>query len=200
MFTLCFGLLFIKGFFCLKITTPREINATLNSNSSIILNCTYELEAKDDIRNVLWKKKILHEDYKDLVEVTKTNADYTADGFYLINRSDLHRFSNSSTSVALIIKHVRCIDNGHYQCFIKYHDGVALKTVQNNTAVNLQADAKKPTNFSVQPNNNLKENELVIFSCVGDVGNPQGFLAIWKTNKKSNPTQLFQKYEVFFRY
>lgn len=54
-----------------------------------------------------------------------------------------------------------------------------------------QAHAKKPVIFSVQPNSSLEEHGMVKLTCVGDVGNPQGSLKIWKLFKKSNTTQLF---------
>lgn len=125
------------GFVCLTITTPPEINATLNSNSSIILNCTFEKKDNEEIRNIYWKKKISG-DYEELVDVTSAYADYSVDGVYLQNRSELLRFGNGSTSVVLIIKDVRCIDNGQYQCSIKYKAGRASQTAEKNTAVNMQ--------------------------------------------------------------
>lgn len=121
----------------MTITTPTEINATLKSNSSIILNCTFEKKNDEEIRIVSWKKKISG-DYKPLVDVTSSYADYGVQGLYLKNRSELHRFGNGSTSVVLIIREVRCIDNGQYQCYIHYKTGEASQTAENNTAVNIQ--------------------------------------------------------------
>lgn len=125
------------GFVCLTITTPPEINATLESNSSIILNCTFEKKDNEQIRIVYWSKKISG-DYKPLVDVTLTYADYRVQGVYLKNRSELLRFGNGSTSVVLIIKDVRCIDNGQYQCSITYRADEAYLTAENYTAVNIQ--------------------------------------------------------------
>lgn len=121
---------YFVGFFCLNITTPPEINITLKSNSSIILNCTYKLDDNEVIKNVLWKK-LSDEDYNDLVDVTPDGVYYSVAGLYLENRSELHRFGNGSTSVVLIIKDVRCTDNGQYQCFIKYLDKVIQKNWKN---------------------------------------------------------------------
>lgn len=125
------------GFVCLTITTPPEINATLEPNSSIILNCTFEKKDDEQIRNVYWKKKISG-DYKPLVDVTPSYADYPVQGVYLKNRSELLRFGNGLTSVVLIIKDVRCIDNGQYQCSITYKAGETSQIAENNTAVNIQ--------------------------------------------------------------
>lgn len=127
------------GFVCLTITAPPEINVTLKSNSSIILNCTFEKKNNEWVRNVYWKKKISG-DYKDLVDVTSSYADYRVHGAYLKNRSELLRFANGSTSVVLIIKDVRCIDNGQYQCSITYMAGEAYQKAdsESNTAVNIQ--------------------------------------------------------------
>lgn len=125
------------GFVCLTISTPSEINATLKSNSSIILKCTFEKKDNEQIRNVQWRKKISG-DYKPLVDVTPTYAEYRVQGVYLKNRSELLRFGNGSTSVVLIIKDVRCIDNGQYQCSITYRADEASQRAENNTAVNIQ--------------------------------------------------------------
>lgn len=121
----------------MTITTPPEINATLKSNSSIILNCTFEKKDNEQIRNVYWKKKISG-DYKLLVDVTSSYVDYSVQGGSLKNRSKLLRFGNGSTSVVLIIKEVRCIDNGQYQCSIYYKAGETTQIAENNTAVNIQ--------------------------------------------------------------
>lgn len=123
----------------MTITTPLEINATLESNSSIILNCTFEKKNNEEIRNIYWKKKISG-DYKVLVDVTSIYADYSVDGVYIRNRSKLLRFGNGSTSVILIIKDVRCTDNGQYQCSINYKAGEAYQKAENNTAVNIQGN------------------------------------------------------------
>lgn len=122
----------------MTITTPPEINATLKSNSSILLNCTFEKKNNEAIRNIFWKKKISG-NYVDLVDVTPIYADYSYYGVYLKNRSELLRFGNGSTSVVLIIKDVRCIDNGQYQCSITYKaSSGASEKAENNTAVNIQ--------------------------------------------------------------
>lgn len=121
----------------MTITTPPEINATLESNSSIILNCTFEKKDNEQIRNVYWRKK-MSGDYEDLVDVTHVYTDYRVHGAYLKNRSELLRFGNGSTSAVLIIKDVRCIDNGQYQCSINYKAGEASLNAENNTAVNIQ--------------------------------------------------------------
>lgn len=123
----------------MTITTPPEINATLESNSSIILNCTFERKNNEEIRNVYWKKKISG-DYEELVDVTYSYADFRLHSAYLKNRSELLRFGNGSTSVVLIIKDVRCIDNGQYQCSITYKAGGASQRAENNTAVNIQGN------------------------------------------------------------
>lgn len=108
----------------------------MKSNSSIILKCTYELENIDEIKNVLWKKKKSESEiYTDLANVFENKPRYTANGSYLQNRSELHGFSNGSTSVVLIIKDVQCIDNGHYQCLINYDDGSFLQHTVSNTVV-----------------------------------------------------------------
>lgn len=121
----------------MTITTPPEINATLKSISSIILNCTFQKKNNEAIRNIFWQKKISG-NYEDLVDVTSIYADYSDHGVYLKNRSELLRFGNGSTSVVLIIKDVRCIDNGEYQCSITYKAGDTSQIAKNITAVNIQ--------------------------------------------------------------
>lgn len=55
-----------------------------------------------------------------------------------------------------------------------------------------QANAQLPILFSVQPNISLEEHGMVKLSCVGNVGNPQGSLKIWKIYKTSNTKHLLK--------
>ncbi|XP_061181236.1 CD166 antigen-like [Saccostrea echinata] len=54
-------------------------------------------------------------------------------------------------------------------------------------------EAEQPTSFEFYQNGNLKENDAVFLSCSANVGNPGGFVAIWKLNKASNQPIILNK-------
>nr|XP_034314842.1 cell adhesion molecule 3 isoform X2 [Crassostrea gigas] len=185
MFTLCcFFLLLTKGIASLNITSPPEMNITLGSNSSFILNCTFELEGKENIAVIYWKKKI-NNNYKTLANFFEYFPELTEYGKYLQSRSKLQNFGNGSTSAVLIIYEVRCEDVGQYQCEIKYGPN-APKQIETYTTVYVQADAEKPT-ILIHPNDTLVEHEQLTLSCSANVGTPEGLLALW-TKKESSST------------
>ncbi|XP_065942282.1 protogenin B-like [Magallana gigas] len=192
MVTLFIGLLFIKGIFSLTITTPPEINVSLGSNSSIVLNCTFELDVNEGIRYVYWGKKLHGTDYNKLVEFFYKNALYKEHGLSLEKRSNLHSFSDISQSAILNITDVRCEDVGQYQCEVEFSVGSKGKKDRKYTDVYIQANAERPTTFSVHPNNSLEEHEILNIVCVAVVGSPYGSLAIWEQNVSSNTLTLLK--------
>lgn len=127
---------FTSGIASLKITSPPEINVTLGSNSSFILNCTFELEGKEKIAVIYWKKKT-NNGYVTLVNFYEYFPEYTEYGKYLQSRSKPQTYGNGSTSAVLIINDVRCEDVGQYQCQIKYGPD-APKQIETNTTVYVQ--------------------------------------------------------------
>lgn len=114
------------------ITPSHEINVTLKSDSSIVLNCTYTLET-NEYRDVFYiKKKTSSGGYNVLVKYTDRYTLYTPRGEYLRNRSDIYGFVNGSSSATLIINDVRCEDDGQYQCYLDYvSNNKPLKSLQN---------------------------------------------------------------------
>uniref|UniRef100_A0A8W8NL16 Ig-like domain-containing protein n=2 Tax=Magallana gigas TaxID=29159 RepID=A0A8W8NL16_MAGGI len=181
------------GIFLLTITTSPEINVSLESNSSIVLNCTFELDANEGIRNVYWGKKLHGTNYNKLAEFAYKNAIYNIDhGLSLENRSNLHSFSDTSQSAILNITDVRCEDVGQYQCEVEFSVDSKGKTDRKYTDVYIQANAERPTTFSVHPNNSLEEHEILNIACVAVVGSPHGSLAIWEQNVSSNTLTLLK--------
>lgn len=116
------------------IPPPAEINVTINSNSSIALNCTYRLDTNEYIDIVHIKKKTSSGEYKDLVRSTERGTHYTPSGEYLRYRSNIYGINTESSSAALIINDVRCEDDGQYQCELEYvSNDKPLKSMQNTT-------------------------------------------------------------------
>uniref|UniRef100_A0A8W8NPU3 Ig-like domain-containing protein n=1 Tax=Magallana gigas TaxID=29159 RepID=A0A8W8NPU3_MAGGI len=193
MLIIYFLLHFLEGIFLLTITTSPEINVSLESNSSIVLNCTFELDANEGIRNVYWGKKLHGTNYNKLAEFAYKNAIYNIDhGLSLENRSNLHSFSDTSQSAILNITDVRCEDVGQYQCEVEFSVDSKGKTDRKYTDVYIQANAERPTTFSVHPNNSLEEHEILNIACVAVVGSPHGSLAIWEQNVSSNTLTLLK--------
>ncbi|XP_062577961.1 uncharacterized protein LOC134239847 [Saccostrea cucullata] len=176
----------------MTVITNPELNVTLGSNAPIVLNCTYPTDIS--VRTIKWKK-LFHDGYKDLVVFDPGNRDafFARDGVYLSNRSYLIYPYNGSTSAVLIINDVMCEDEGLYQCLVDYKDGGIIKQTRNETTVFLQVGAEKPTSFKLYKNGNLKENDKMFLSCSANVGNPGGFVAIWKLNKLSNQLVILNK-------
>lgn len=190
MHTTClFILILAEGVNSITVTTKQELNVTLDSNTPIVLNCTHPTDIS--VRTIKWKK-LFHGVYKDLAvfDPIDGGANFASDGVYLSNRSIL--IYNGSTSAALIINDVQCEDDGRYQCLVEYKD-VFIKQATSETTVFLQVGAEQPTNFELYKNGTLKEKDAVFLSCSANVGNPGGFVAIWKLKKLSNQLIFLNK-------
>lgn len=114
------------------IPPPPEINVTLKSDSSVVLNCTYRLQPNEYIVLVYIRKRTSSGGYNDLVRYTERSSQYTPSGEYLRNRSEIYGFDNGSA--VLVIDDVRCEDDGQYQCFLDYTSNEKpAKNLQNTT-------------------------------------------------------------------
>lgn len=123
----------------MTITTSPEINVSLGPNSSIVLNCTFELDVNEGIRYVYWGKKLHGTYYNNLAEFAYRSAIYNKEhGLSLENRSNLHSFSDTSLSAILNITDVRCEDVGQYQCKVEFSVGIKGETDQKYTDVYIQ--------------------------------------------------------------
>lgn len=124
----------LSGTLSLTITAPPEINVSLRSNSSIVLNCTYTLDLNEAMDALYIKKKTSSGSYIELAKFTDRGALYTSYGEYLIERSKIYGFKNGSSSAVLAINDVRCEDDGQYQCCVDYSSKhTALKNIQNTS-------------------------------------------------------------------
>lgn len=104
-----------------------------------MLNCTFELDVNEGVRNVYWGKKLHGTDYNNLAEFTYYMAVYNIEhGLSLENRSNIHSFSDISQSAILNITDVRCEDVGQYQCEVEFSVGSKGETNQKYTDVYLQ--------------------------------------------------------------
>lgn len=124
-------LCFPAGVFSLMVFIPPEINVTLKSNSSIVLNCTYTLGVNDTFDALYIKKKTSTGSYIELAKFNDHGPLYTSYGEYLRGRSNIYGFN---TGAILAINDVRCEDDGQYQCCVDYiSKDEAFKSIQNTT-------------------------------------------------------------------
>ena len=103
----------------LTVTSASEINVSLGSDSTILLNCSFEKEIDEFVIRISWSKKNETEDI-----YRKINSYYPSGAVYLDldmqTRSSSITFSDSSPSAILNISEVQCKDNGHYKCTVEY--------------------------------------------------------------------------------
>ncbi|XP_055996653.1 uncharacterized protein LOC125667155 isoform X2 [Ostrea edulis] len=173
-----------EGIISLSVLTQSELFVNVDSNASIVLNCTYVTQKGEDISYIQWKKRngskyiVLAEFYPD------SSADLSKFGDYLKNRSHLVNPGNGSTSAILNINDIRCEDDGFYQCYVWYKpQNTGATGTTRETDVIFEVDAEIPTKFMLRPNNSLDENDMVNLSCNANVGNPNGSIAIWRMDK-----------------
>ena len=123
------------GIDALTFTSPPELNVSLGSDSTIVLNCSFEKEINEQVFQIIWSKKNVTEDkYKQIVQ-------YYANG-YLYKDLDMKDRStsvtfNRSPSVILNISEVRCKDNGQYKCHVEHEDSSGIE-ISTFTTVNIQ--------------------------------------------------------------
>lgn len=122
----------------LTVTSPSEINVSLGSDSTILLNCSFEKEIDEFVTYISWSKKNETED-----SYRKINAYYPSRVVYLDpdmqTRSRSIAFSETSPRAILNISEVQCKDNGQYRCTVEYvnsnYRGMETST---ETSVNIQ--------------------------------------------------------------
>lgn len=100
-----------------------------------MLNCTFELDVNEVVRNVFWRKKLQGTDYNSLADFSYKAAVYLEDGLSLETRSNLQSFDDISKSAILKITDFRCEDVGQYQCQVKFSVGSTAKSDQKGTPV-----------------------------------------------------------------
>lgn len=122
------------GVFSLIVFIPPEINVTLQSDSSIVLNCTYTLDVNEIFDVLTIKKKTSSGSYIELAKFTDRSTLYILNGEYLRERSNIYGFDTGSSSAALVINDVKCEDDGKYQCCVDYNSkNMAFKKMQETT-------------------------------------------------------------------
>ncbi|XP_061181241.1 carcinoembryonic antigen-related cell adhesion molecule 8-like [Saccostrea echinata] len=178
----------------LTISTSPDIKAKFQSDTSLVLSCNYSKEPGEAIsdREIKWQKKIGN-NFVDLavfsppggkepfIPLNRTSA--------LANRTKLIA-PNVSSSATMIIKEVVCSDEGLYQCWIEYFVNYEEKQMKSVTSVTFEAEAKKPTHFVFNGQNQLEENQSIQLNCAADVGNPTGSIKIWKIPEKTNIPEI----------
>lgn len=125
------------GINALTVTSLPEINITLGSDSTIVLNCTFEKEVNEKVVFITWSKKNekTEDQYTPLVKYYFKAVVYN--DCDLENRSNSITFDDNSNSAILNISEVQCRDNGNYRCDIEYV-APSGKHISIITAVNIQ--------------------------------------------------------------
>ena len=128
----------------MTVTSPTEINASLGSDSTIVLNCSFEKETGERVTQISWmKKNEMGNEYRKIVVYYQSYAVYNDPD--MKNRSNSITFDDSSPSVILNISEVQCKDDGQYQCNVLYinSNGIEIST-QTETSVYIQG---KPVSY-----------------------------------------------------
>lgn len=124
----------LSGTLSLTVTAPSEINVTLRSDSSVVLNCTYILDVNEFIDVLYIRKKTSSGSYIELAKFNDKFTLYTSNGEYLRERSNIYGLNTGSSSAVMAINDVRCEDDGQYQCYVNYVSKyTSLKNIQNTT-------------------------------------------------------------------
>lgn len=131
--------------------TQSELFVNVDSNASIVLNCTYVTQKGEDISYIQWKKRNGSE-YNVLAHFeTDKRAVLSKYGEYLKNRSHLVNPENESTSAILNINDVRCEDGGLYQCYVWYiPQNTAPTVLTQETDVILEGKELQTQNYKIQ--------------------------------------------------
>ncbi|XP_078332981.1 uncharacterized protein LOC111113100 [Crassostrea virginica] len=181
-----FFYVFEKGTNALTVTSPTQINASLGSDSTIVLNCSFEKETGEHVTQISWRKRNeTGNEYRKIVTYYPSSAVYNDPD--MKNRSNSISFDDSSTSAILNISEVQCKDDGQYQCIVLYinSNGIEIGS-KTETSVYIQVKAEIPE-FTIQPSNTTQEEySAVNMSCSANVGRPGGMVTIWKRSKMSD--------------
>ena len=106
----------------LTLTSPSEMNVSLGSDTTILLNCSFKKEINESIISITWNKKNgTGDDYRMITLYNQFGPPVYFDPD-MKTRSSSVTFSDSSPSVILNISKVQCKDNGHYKCDVQYVD------------------------------------------------------------------------------
>ena len=134
----------------MTVTSPTEINASLGSGSTIILNCSFEKETGERVNQLSWRKKNeTGNEYRKIVSYYQSYAVYL--DLEMKKRSNSISFDDSSPSVILNISEVQCKDDGQYRCIVEYinSNGNGMETL-TETSVYIQGkNVSYITNFYV---------------------------------------------------
>ncbi|XP_062605672.1 carcinoembryonic antigen-related cell adhesion molecule 6-like [Saccostrea cucullata] len=111
----------------------------------------------------------------------------------LENRTKLVTSNTSVSSSATMIKRdLVCSDEGLYQCWIEYFVDVEHrdKHKKSLSLVTFEAEATKPVEFVLKPQDPLEENQFIHLICAADVENPAGNIKIWKVPEITNNHEI----------
>ncbi|XP_065942226.1 neurotrimin-like isoform X3 [Magallana gigas] len=169
----------------------EDVVTILQEDNSIILNCTYDKNSKEDIakRNIRWQKQI-NGGFEDIALFSppgKQEPFIVKEKHPWYNNRTILIAPNTSMAAVMIIKDPVCSDEGIYQCRIKYYSDSSVKTKTTITIVGFAA--KKPEEFSMS-SNELEENQSISLTCHADVGSPQGYVQILKIPQYPNTPEV----------
>lgn len=117
----------------------EDVVAILQEDNSIVLNCTFHKDAKEDIakRNIGWQKQI-NGGFEDIALFSppgKQEPFIVKEKHPLYNNRTILVAPNTSMAAVMIIKDPDCSDEGIYRCWIKYFSDSSVKTKTSKTIV-----------------------------------------------------------------
>nr|XP_034318790.1 neural cell adhesion molecule 1-like [Crassostrea gigas] len=169
----------------------EDVVANLQEDNSVVLNCTYHKDAKEDIakRSIGWQKQI-NGGFEDIALFSppgKQEPFIVKEKHPWYNNRTILIAPNTSMAAVMIIKDPVCSDEGIYRCWIEYYTDSSVITKTSQTIVGFVA--KKPEEFSMS-SNELEENKSISLTCNADVGSPQGYVQILKIPEYSNTPEV----------
>lgn len=117
----------------------EDVVAILQEANSIVLNCTYNKDSKEDIakRHIGWQKQIdgVFEDIAVFSPPGKQEPFIVKEKHPLYSNRTILIAPNSSIAAVMIIKDPVCSDEGIYRCWIIYYSESSVITKTSQTIV-----------------------------------------------------------------
>ncbi|XP_041373169.1 cell adhesion molecule 2-like [Gigantopelta aegis] len=188
---ICFWIIFsidIHVIDSIAIDLPPRLGVV--GNNTVTLECRYTLANGESFSSVTWSRKRHSESgFSDIAEAdgagnsgysqagedikTRTNLNYTL-GMYTIRYSD-----------------VQCTDEAKYRCTVTYFRDSSRLTANGEMDFSLEAAPLKPSSLNLTPDPDIfTENQVVEFTCSGNVGKPAGsfWWFVYHGNQEVNKT------------
>ncbi|CAG2206188.1 unnamed protein product [Mytilus edulis] len=177
-----------------KVSINQNITGLIGNNDTS-LTCVFINEANKRLTGVEVIAKNKTEDFNDgkpiAIFVPSRPTILHFNGLYLTGRVTLTNITSTSTNATLSFKELKCDDERDYLCNCNYKDiyGSALPPEKSQpTRISVHV-----TNTQLPSNDNLplvyNEEDNVMFTCTGNIGNPPGKL-IWQKTFPQGKTPI----------